>query len=104
MDYVPKMLPHLARAHGLSDLRAEQIWWEASKYARNATGEFDTPKYWKASYDRLIDLVKAEAFINDTRASAVAGLGKNLLLVTDLLAEISSNARGLLTRVTHQTH
>lgn len=109
MNAVPMMLPFLARTHGLSDLRAEELWWDASKYARNATGEFDTPKYWKSAYDRLINLVKAEAFVNETRKSAAWGMaqpafGKSLLLATELLAEMSANARNWFKRAANHAH
>ena len=105
MDMYPKMLPYIARKHGVSDRRAEQLWWEASTYARNATGEFDTPKYWKAAYDRLITLVKADAFIYQTKSAAWnPGLGRGLVLLTELLAELSANTRTLFRRQGQHVH
>lgn len=103
MDYMPKMLPFLAKTHGLTELRAEQLWWDASRFARDATGEFDTPKYWKTAYERLITLIKAEAFIYQTKEAAW-NPSRGLVLITEMLAEISANTRALFQRQSSRVH
>jgi len=99
MKTVPKLLPWLARSAGLTDLRSEQLWWEASRYARNATAEFDTPRYWKAAMERLMILIEAESAAQRRirQASpwgvAQAHLRDALLTSTDLMAQMSANLR-----------
>ena len=105
MKTIPKMLPYLARSSGITDLRAEELWWEASHYARNAIGEFETPKYWKTAYDRLVNLIQAEALVMDPPESAPwmmtpTNLGTGLLVVTDLFAQVSANLRKWYARCT----
>jgi hypothetical protein len=103
MKTTPKMLPYLARSAGITDLRAEELWWEASHYARNATSEFETPKYWKVAYERLVNLVQAEAMVKNPPEAAPwmtlqTNLGTGLLAATDLFAQVSANVRRWFTR------
>lgn len=103
MKTTPKLLPWLASSAGLTGLRAEELWREAGLYARNATGEFETPKYWKAAHDRVIHLIQAEAFARNPPEMAPwvmiqTNLGNGLLALTDLFAEVSANVRTWFTR------
>ena len=98
MKTTPKMLPWLARSAGVSDRRAEQLWWEASRYARKAINEFDTPKYWRVALDRFLNLLQTEAqSISATDASpgmvAQSHLRAGLLVLTEFFAEVSANLR-----------
>lgn len=61
----PKMLPWLARKAGISERRAEALWRAAERHAAFATGETETPAYWKAAMDRLLELIAAEALRED---------------------------------------
>jgi hypothetical protein len=99
----PKMLPWLARSAGLTDQRAEALWWEASHYGRKATGEFDTAKYWRVSMDRFLGLMQAEAVAKNPPETAPwvmiqSNLQAGLLLVTEFLAEVSTNLRRWFSR------
>lgn len=105
MKTSPKLLPWLARSAGITDLRAEELWLEASQYARNATGEFETSKYWKAAHDRVVNLIQAEAFARNPPETAPwvmiqTNLGNGLLTLTDLYAEVSANVRTWFARGT----
>jgi len=105
MKMTPKLLPWLARSAGLTDSRTEELWMEASQYAANATGEFETPKYWKAAHERLINLIQAESFAHNPPEMAPwvtiqTNLGNGLLTLTDFLAEVSANVRTWLARGT----
>jgi hypothetical protein len=57
----PKILPWLARRHGVSEERAEFLWAEAIRHATAKTGWVGTPEYWKAAMDRLTVLLEREA-------------------------------------------
>ena len=61
----PKILPWLAHKAGISDRRAEILWKAAERHAALHTGEVDTPAYWKASMDRLLELIAAESLRED---------------------------------------
>lgn len=99
----PKLLPWLARSAGLSDARTEELWLESCRYAQNLTDEVDTPRYWKVSHERLIDLVDADS---TRRCPAEAmpfvmiqnHLSMALLVITDLVASVSATARVHLSR------
>lgn len=61
----PKILPWLARKAGIADRRAEVLWHAAQRYAAHRCGETDTPAYWQAAMDRLLELVAAESLRED---------------------------------------
>jgi len=61
----PKLLPWLARKAGVAEHRAETLWHAAQRYAALHTGETETPAYWKAAMDRLLELIAAEALRED---------------------------------------
>lgn len=57
----PKMLPWLARRHGVSDDRAEELWADALRHATAETGWVGNSDYWKAAVAHLIESLKAES-------------------------------------------
>lgn len=57
----PKILPWLARKHGVSEARAAKLWASAVRYATTKTGWVGTPDYWKVAMDRLLELLEAES-------------------------------------------
>jgi hypothetical protein len=61
----PKILPWLAHKAGISTHRTEILWHAAQRHAAHATGEVDTPTYWRAAMDRLLELVAAESLRED---------------------------------------
>ena len=61
----PKMLPWLAHKAGISFERAEMLWRAACRLAKQTTGESETPAYWAAAVDRLLELVAAERLQED---------------------------------------
>ncbi|MDK9723521.1 MAG: hypothetical protein OEL88_01440 [Sterolibacteriaceae bacterium MAG5] len=61
----PKILPWLARKAGITERRAEVLWHAAQRHAALRTGENETPAYWKASMDRLLELIAAETLRED---------------------------------------
>ncbi|NWG30233.1 MAG: hypothetical protein HXY29_01895 [Rhodocyclaceae bacterium] len=61
----PKILPWLAHKAGISQRRAEILWHAACRHAAHATNETDTPAYWAAAMDRLLELVVAERLRED---------------------------------------
>lgn len=61
----PKLLPWLAHKAGISERRAEILWHAAQRHAAHATGETETPAYWQAAMDRLLELVAAERLRED---------------------------------------
>lgn len=61
----PQMLPWLARKAGITERRAEILWHAAQRFAALHTGEAETPAYWKAAMDRLLELIAAEALRED---------------------------------------
>lgn len=61
----PKILSWLAHKAGLPMHRAEHLWHAAEQYAVQATGQVDTPAYWAAAMDRLLELVAAESLRED---------------------------------------
>lgn len=61
----PKILPWLARKAGISRQRAEVLWHAALRHAAHACGETETPAYWAAAMDRLLELVAAESLRED---------------------------------------
>jgi hypothetical protein len=56
----PKILPWLAHTSGLPEARVEELWREALRHAGAETGAEETPAYWKAAHDRLMELIHAE--------------------------------------------
>lgn len=61
----PKILPWLAHKAGIGLHRAEILWHAAQRHAAHATGEIETPAYWQAAMDRLLELVAAESLRED---------------------------------------
>ena len=61
----PKILPWLAHKAGIGMHRAEVLWHAAQCHAAHATGETETPAYWQAAMDRLLELVAAESLHED---------------------------------------
>ncbi|HEX8986840.1 MAG TPA: hypothetical protein VF816_02685 [Rhodocyclaceae bacterium] len=61
----PKMLPWLARKAGITEHRADILWRAAQRHAAALTGETETPAYWKAAMDELLELIAAEALRED---------------------------------------
>jgi len=59
------LLPWLARKAGIPVHRAEMLWHAAQRHAAHATSETDTPAYWSAAMDRLLELVAAERLRED---------------------------------------
>lgn len=62
---LPKILPWLAHKAGIAEHRAEILWHAACRHAAQATNETDTPAYWAAAMDRLLELVAAEHLRED---------------------------------------
>jgi hypothetical protein len=60
----PMLLPWLARKAGISEHRAEILWGAALRHAALRC-EAETPAYWKAAMDRLLELVTAESLRED---------------------------------------
>ena len=56
----PKILPWLARKHGVSEARAGELWADAVRYATDKTGWVGTSDYWQAAKNRLVELLQAE--------------------------------------------
>jgi hypothetical protein len=56
----PKILPWLARKHGVSEARAGKLWASALRYATDKTGWVGTSEYWKVAMDRFLELLEAE--------------------------------------------
>ncbi len=103
----PKLLPWLARRAGLSTARVEVLWREACTYARNATGENQTPRFWKAANARWLGLIEAEQLATSPQASLPTGLlvsllSASLLVTTGVLAQMSANSRQLLQHLKHR--
>lgn len=61
----PKILPWLASKAGISPHRAEVLWHAAQRRAALTMGETETPAYWAAAMDRLLELVAAESLRED---------------------------------------
>lgn len=61
----PKILPWLAHKAGITEHRAEILWHAAARHAAHATGETDTPAYWAAAMDHLLELIAAERLRED---------------------------------------
>jgi hypothetical protein len=61
----PKLLPWLARKAGIPLHRAEVLWRAAQRHAAHVTGATETPAYWEAAMDRLLELVAAESLRED---------------------------------------
>lgn len=61
----PKILPWLARKADIPMHRAEILWHRACRHAAHATAEMDSPAYWAAAVDRLLELVAAERLRED---------------------------------------
>lgn len=57
----PKVLPWLARKHGVSEERAELLWASALRYATVKTGWVGTSDYWRAAMERFVALLEKEA-------------------------------------------
>jgi hypothetical protein len=67
----PKLLPWLARKHGVTEARAAQLYAVALRRAHLETGEIDTPAYWGAAVARWHKLLEAESRCRPPLAHAV---------------------------------
>jgi hypothetical protein len=64
--HAPMILPWLAHKAGISERRAETLWVAARRYAIAHHGhEPETPAFWKAAMDRLLELITAESLRED---------------------------------------
>ncbi len=61
----PMLLPWLAKKAGIPMHRAEALWHAAQRHAAHVTAETETPAYWAAAMDRLLELVAAERLRED---------------------------------------
>ena len=61
----PMILPWLARKAGIADRRALVLWHAAQRYAAHHCGATETPAYWQAAMDRLLELIAAESLRQD---------------------------------------
>src|SRR5690242_2100521 len=61
----PKMLPWLAKKAGITEHRADALWRAAQRHAAAATRESETPAYWQAAMNELLELIAAEALRED---------------------------------------
>lgn len=68
----PKILPWLAKKAGIPPSRAEELWVEAVRYATQEADIVESPEYWKAAVDHLIESIAAESL---ERRAAPFGLG-----------------------------
>ena len=53
----PKILPWLAKKHGVTEARAAELWADALCHATDKTGWVGTPAYWSAAMERLNELL-----------------------------------------------
>lgn len=60
MTRAPKILPWLARKAGISDDRAQAMWYEAVCYAKQKTGSAENSNYSRIVMERLRTLVEQE--------------------------------------------
>jgi hypothetical protein len=67
----PKMLPWLARRHGVPAEKAEEMWAEALRHATAKTGWIGTSDYWQAAVDHLVDSLEAESRLKPPLADMV---------------------------------
>jgi hypothetical protein len=63
--FSPKILPWLASKAGITLHRAETLWQVALQHAETVTGETDTPAFWRAAMDCLLEQVAAESLRED---------------------------------------
>jgi hypothetical protein len=68
----PKSLPWLAKKAGIPLARAEALWIEAVRYATQQAEIVESPEYWKAAVDHLLESIADEA---QQRRAAPFGLG-----------------------------
>jgi hypothetical protein len=68
LDRGPKIMPWLAHKAGIPLSRAETLWQAARRHAEIVTGEAETPAFWNAAMDRLLELVAAESLREDAAA------------------------------------
>ncbi len=66
--HLPKILPWLAHKAGIPLARAEALWQAALCHAETVTGQTETPAYWSAAMDRLLEGVAAESLHEDAAA------------------------------------
>ena len=57
---IPKILPWLARKHGVTEARAGELWASALRYATDKTGWVGTSEYWRVAMERFLELLEAE--------------------------------------------
>ena len=62
----PMILPWLAHKAGVEERRAEVLWATAQRYAAvHHHLQPETPEFWKAAMDRLLELIAAESLRED---------------------------------------
>ena len=63
----PMILPWLAHKAGIGERRAETLWHgRPQRHAATRHGlKAETPAYWKAAMDRLLELIAAESLRED---------------------------------------
>ncbi|HEX8962414.1 MAG TPA: hypothetical protein VF801_05375 [Rhodocyclaceae bacterium] len=71
----PKMLPWLAKKAGITEHRAEVLWRAAERHAA-LVAPLGTPDYCKASMDRLLELIAAEALREDQASFGLRRLSR----------------------------
>ncbi len=67
----PKMLPWLARRHGVPVEKAEEMWAESLRHATAKTGWIGTSEYWQTAVDHLVDGLEAESRLRPPLADMV---------------------------------
>ena len=63
--HAPMILPWLAHKAGISEKRAETLWHAALRHAAARGYPAESSDYWKASMDRLLELIAAESLRED---------------------------------------
>ncbi|MCL2655976.1 MAG: hypothetical protein FWD62_00910 [Betaproteobacteria bacterium] len=73
----PKTLPWLAHKAGIDEHRAEILWHAALSHAAHVHAP-DTPEYWQAAMDCLLDLLAAESQREDLASFGWRPWARNL--------------------------
>ena len=100
----PKMLPWLARRHGVSEDRAEELWADALRYATDETGWVGNSDYWKAAMAHLMESLEAESLYRPPIARFVhasSRFGVIPFIAWQGLAKIAATA---VNRLYHPAH
>lgn len=73
----PKILPWVANKAGIPLARAEVLWNQALRHATRDCAVVESPEYWQAAVDHLLERVAAESL---ARRAAPFGWGSLLRL------------------------